>query len=193
MAYKNEEIYYHGNEWIKDRTIYKCVGGSHAYGLNTPESDIDYRGVCIPPKRFFFGLQGFEQQVLETPVDCTIFGIRKFVKLCRDANPNVLELLFLRQEEILFKDVFMDEILKFRNLFLSQRVIYTYSGYAHSQLQRVKNHKKWIDNPIKEKPVRSDFIHQYRHGSDILNCLGEYKFDEFGFEAAKKEKQNYAQ
>ncbi len=29
--------------------IYRVVAGSRAYGLDTPESDTDTRGVCIPP------------------------------------------------------------------------------------------------------------------------------------------------
>ncbi|MGA2497451.1 MAG: nucleotidyltransferase domain-containing protein [Tepidisphaeraceae bacterium] len=32
-----------------DHVIYRCVIGSRAYGLNTSESDIDRRGVYLPP------------------------------------------------------------------------------------------------------------------------------------------------
>ena len=31
------------------RVIYRCVIGSRAYGLETEESDVDYRGIYLPP------------------------------------------------------------------------------------------------------------------------------------------------
>ena len=30
--------------------VYECLSGSHAYGLATPESDIDIKGVFILPE-----------------------------------------------------------------------------------------------------------------------------------------------
>jgi predicted nucleotidyltransferase len=39
----------------KERTIFLTLTGSHAYGLSTPESDIDLRGVLIPPKNISLG------------------------------------------------------------------------------------------------------------------------------------------
>lgn len=187
IRYKNEEIYvdHESNKWIEGHTIYRCLGGSHAYGLNTETSDMDIRGICIPPKEFYFGLQGFEQQVLEK-VDCTIFGLKKFVKLARDCNPNIIELLFLKPESILYKDKYADELLKHRELFVSEKAIYTFSGYANSQLNRIKLHKKWLDNPP-EKPEKESYIHPVRG----LEILGEYKFDKFGFDHDKKNYKAY--
>lgn len=47
---------------VTDRTIFMTLSGSHAYGLNTPESDEDYRGVCVPTKEYLFGTKRFDQQ-----------------------------------------------------------------------------------------------------------------------------------
>ena len=33
---------------MKYEKLFECVHGSHLYGLNTPESDIDYKGVFMP-------------------------------------------------------------------------------------------------------------------------------------------------
>lgn len=47
---------------IENRTIFLTVSGSHAYGMARPESDIDVRGICIPPKKYFLGtFSKFEQ------------------------------------------------------------------------------------------------------------------------------------
>ena len=36
---------------LKDNIILLGVGGSHSYGTNTPESDLDIRGVSVRCKR----------------------------------------------------------------------------------------------------------------------------------------------
>ena len=47
---------------IDARTILLVRHGSHAYGLNTPTSDLDVKGVCIKPVECYFGfLKHFEQ------------------------------------------------------------------------------------------------------------------------------------
>jgi len=48
---------YNGNlDWLPSRTIFATVHGSQAYGTNTPESDIDIKGLSVPPKRVLLWL-----------------------------------------------------------------------------------------------------------------------------------------
>ena len=48
---------------VSKRTVYLCKHGSHAYGLSTPTSDLDIKGVCIAPSETYLGFLGkFEQQ-----------------------------------------------------------------------------------------------------------------------------------
>ena len=143
--------------WLKDRTIFRCLSGSHAYGLNTPESDEDIRGVCIPPLEYFFNLNEFEQYVQTKVEDITIFGIKKFFKLALDCNPNILELLFMPEDCILQTSTTWELIEDIRHLFLSKKVKHTYTGYAFSQIKRVKTHRAWLLNPPKKQPERKDF------------------------------------
>lgn len=44
-------------DWIKKNTVYLSLHGSHAYGTNIATSDIDYRGIIIPPKKYFLGFK----------------------------------------------------------------------------------------------------------------------------------------
>jgi len=91
------------------------------------------------------------------PIDCTIFDIRKFVKLAADCNPNIIELLYVCPEDILVFDMVAEPLFLARDLFLSARARYSYSGYAISQLKRIKTHRKWLLNPPVAKPERADF------------------------------------
>jgi uncharacterized protein len=136
------------SEWANSNLIFKTIAGSNLYGTNRPDSDIDYRGVCLDPPQSIIGLQGFEQyQKLDEDNDIVIYGASKFLKMCLDANPSILDILFAPPHKwVKHTDEWM-LIYDARHSFLSQKVRYTFSGYAFSQLKRIERHKKWIDNP----------------------------------------------
>lgn len=92
-------------KWLVNRTIFLTVHGSIAYGLNSPESDIDVRGIAIPELSYLFGFnKNFEQYITSKPTDCTIFNIQKFFTLTSQGNPNTLELLFVDPEHHIYVD-----------------------------------------------------------------------------------------
>lgn len=144
--------------WLKENTIYLTLHGSHAYGTNKPGSDVDIRGIVIPPKEYYFGiLNNFEQAVFSDPYDCVIFDLLKFAKLAMDCNPNAIELLFTSPEDHLYRHSIFDKLEDIRDAFLSKKGRYTFAGYARAQLIRIKRHRKWILNPPEKKPEREDF------------------------------------
>jgi len=147
---------------IQHCTIFLCRAGSHAYGTNTPESDIDIRGVCIPTNLSYyvgFGLKHFEQKTDGWPEneDKTVYDLRKAIKLMADNNPNMLELLYTRPEDTLHSTIFWHNIVDHRKKFLSKKVRYRYSGYAYAQLKRIETHRNYLLNPPKKQPLRKDF------------------------------------
>lgn len=111
-------------------------GGSIAYGTNLPTSDIDIRGIAINTKEELLTGNCFEQ-VIDEKTDTTIYSINKIFKLLSNCNPNVIELLGCK-EYLLSNDV-GKLLLDNRHLFLSKRAIYTFGGYATSQLRRLEN------------------------------------------------------
>lgn len=142
--------------WIKDKTIYLVRAGSHSYGTNIEGSDTDYKGICIPPKQYYLGCQNkFEQAELHDP-DTVIYEITKFFRLAADNNPNCLEALFVDPEDIIYCNFLGAKLLDSRDLFLSKRIKFTMSGYAISQLKRIKLHKRYLLNPPKTPPSRAD-------------------------------------
>lgn len=150
--------WYRGNlDWLQSRTIFLTKHGSQAYGTNLPTSDLDVKGVAIPPKEYFFGyLQRFEQAESKDP-DAVIFDIRKFVALAADCNPNIIEVLFTDAADWIVNRPEWDRLRERRDLFLSQKAQHTFSGYAMSQLKRIKTHRRWLLDPPKKHPERGDF------------------------------------
>jgi uncharacterized protein len=144
------------DSWLEQSIIFECLSGSHAYGLNTPESDMDYRGVCIPPKEYIMGVYKFNQRETKDP-DRTIFNIVKWIELASKSNPNVLEYLFMPSDCILKTSPHWEIIRGNKDEFLSKKAKFTYTGYAYSQVKRVKGHRNWLLNPPKAQPVRADF------------------------------------
>jgi len=125
------------------------------YGTSTETSDRDYRGICIPPyEEYYHGFHKFEQYDPKGQ-DLTIFDLRKFVKLASECNPNIIELMFVPEENIIWCDDFGESLFAVREFFLSRKARHTFTGYAHSQLGRIKNHKRWIDSPP-SKPDRQE-------------------------------------
>jgi len=139
------------------KLIFRCLAGSHLYGTNTPDSDIDERGVFIPSEKYFYGFLEKTEQFEDKKNDITYFEIRKFMKLAMENNPNIVELLYIPKDKWLQNTVDWLEIYKNRDLFISKKCKYTFSGYAHSQFNRIKLHRNWLLNPPKKKPERKDF------------------------------------
>lgn len=134
---KSEYDFLRTNPDLK-QVIYLTLSGSHGYGTNNEHSDVDLRGVLIEGKKYLFGLKPFEQ-FEDMPTDTVIYGLKKFVKLCADANPNTLELLGTDEEDIAVitdKGKFLRE---HAGVFLSQRVINSFGNYASAQLRRLQN------------------------------------------------------
>lgn len=142
--------------WIAKNTVFLVRHGSHAYGTNTPTSDEDFKGICIPTQQYFFGFQHrFEQAELKSP-DVVIYDIRKFFNLASACNPSIIEVLHTDPSDHLLVSPIGQIILDNKDKFLSKRAKYSFTGYAISQLKRIKVHRKWLINPPKAPPTRAD-------------------------------------
>lgn len=146
---------------VKD-SILSVTHGSHAYGLNTPESDLDIRGIIVEPVEEFITYRaGFEQVQQHAhdgfTEDLTLFGLRKFAKLAADSNPNVIEIVFVEPTEIIHNTRHGQLLIDNRELFLSKKIFHTFGGYARSQLSRLEGHRRWIRNPPSPPVSREEF------------------------------------
>lgn len=114
------------------------LGGSYAYGTNTDTSDLDVRGVALNSGRDILLKKDFEQ-VVDVPTDTTIYSFDKIVSLLANCNPNTIELLGLKPEHYLYLGKAGQLLLDNKELFLSQRAVHSFGGYANQQLRRLEN------------------------------------------------------
>lgn len=145
------------NNNLNKNIILLGLGGSYAYGTNTPESDIDIRGCALNSKRNILTNKNFEQ-VTDKETDTVIYSFDKLVSLLCNCNPNTIELLGFESEEYLYCSNIGKELLDNKQLFLSKRAVQSFGGYATSQLRRLDN-----------KAVRT--VEQSKREEHILNSI----------------------
>jgi len=145
-------------------TILLVISGSHAYGTSNDASDLDLRGVAIEGTKYLLGLDSFEQ-FEERETDTVIYGLKKFVHLLLNANPNTLELLGVDDDCIALITDKGKLIRDNAKLFLSKRAISSFGNYALAQLRRLQNalcHDSYTDAE-QEKHLRNTLNAQLGH------------------------------
>lgn len=126
------------NDNLKGNIILLGLGGSHAYGTENENSDLDIRGIALNKKEEILLGTDFEQ-VVEKDTDTTIYSFNKMIKLLSENNPNTIELLGLKPEHYLYMTDIGKELLENQKMFLSKKCIHTFIGYANAQLRRLEN------------------------------------------------------
>lgn len=126
------------NPNLGNNIILLTVGGSHAYGTNNENSDLDIRGCALNSKRQILTNENFEQFVHEG-TDTTIYSFNKLVSLLGKMNPNTIELLGNKPEHYFYVSPIGKELIDNAHLFLSKRAIHSFGGYANAQLRRLEN------------------------------------------------------
>lgn len=136
---KNKYSFLKNNEHLGKNIIILGLGGSHAYGTDTSDSDWDWRGIALNSKEDILGLDvGFEQ-VVHNETDTTIYSFNKMIKLLTNCNPNTIEIGGLKPEHYLYISPIGKELLDNFDMFLSKKAIHTFGSYANSQLRRLDN------------------------------------------------------
>jgi hypothetical protein len=159
-------------EWLEKRTILLTLGGSRAYGTDTHESDIDVRGICVPPASYYHGFTSkFEQAEIRDGSDVVVYEIKKFFSLAAKCNPNILEILYSDPSHHILVHPLGRTLLDNRDLFLSKQAAASFAGYAHAQIHRIKELE--FDN--KEPKALKHGMHLVRlfdMGNEVLRGEG---------------------
>jgi predicted nucleotidyltransferase len=153
------------------RLLYEYIRGSHLYGLNTPDSDVDTSGVFISTKEQLLGCFGYKPQVSDTRHDTTWFEVGELVRLLLKSNPTVLESLFIPEDKILVKpSPLLADLFANKNEFITKQCFNPFIGYAIDQIKKARGLNKKITNPVYERLTPFDFAYTfYKQGSTKIS------------------------
>ena len=126
------------NENLGSNIILLTLGGSHAYGMDKEDSDVDVRGISLNSKSDILLGANFEQ-VVDVDTDTAVYSFNKMIQLLTSNNPNTIEQLGCLPQHYFYLSEIGKELLDNRKIFLSQICVHTFGGYASSQLRRMSN------------------------------------------------------
>jgi predicted nucleotidyltransferase len=160
-------------KWLHENLIYLTKAGSQAYGLANELSDLDVKGIVVPDPTVEYNLyHRFDQSEnneevailadrFKNPsnpkIESTVYSLRKFFILAAEVNPNIIEMLWTNSEDHIVMTPLMEKLMDNKEMFLSNKAKFTFSGYAAAQAKKIERHRKWIVLGEVKPPKREDF------------------------------------
>lgn len=159
-------------------TLFQTKFGSVVYGTNLPTSDIDVGRVFLETPTQIYGVQEDRilAQKIEGGFDTREVFLQRFIKLCVNGNPNVLEWLYTPKEHIDYIDEdFKTYIFDRANLFLQkQKIIDSHLGFAKSQIIKMRKHEQEMGAKRKELYAKFGYDVKYAsHAVRLTHQLGD--------------------
>ena len=118
--------------------------GSVAHGMYVPSDDPDsiddkdLMGVYVNPVEHYLGFGRNEvKEQWEGVYDCVFYEVRKMVSLLLNCNPNVLSLLWLNDNSIIYEHVLGIRLRENRDIFVTKKAYHSFTGYAYDQFKRM--------------------------------------------------------
>jgi len=140
--------------------LFECLAGSRAYGTASAASDEDVRGIFAVPAASYLQLERPAEQIADARGNTVFYSLRRVLELLAQANPNILELLYMPADCVRVATVEMQMLQAHRHLFISKQCADTHAGYAMSQIKRARGQNKWVNNPKpRTPPAKEDYCH----------------------------------
>lgn len=162
---------------VRDQNlIFKTIVGSQAYGTSTPASDIDFKGVYVQSIDDILSFRYNEQ--IEIGKDECYYEVRRFLQLAQSANPNILEMLFMHDEGIVYSAPAWNLIRNHKEKFLTKKCCQSFGGYAVAQIRKARGLDKkmnWEKSRV-ERKTPLDFCYLYQNGQSV--AITKYLRDE---------------
>lgn len=140
-----------------DHVIYRCITGSQAYGLAGEGSDVDRRGIYLPPADLQWSLYGVPEQLERRETEEVYWEIKKFLTMALKADPNVLECLYSPLVEVCAP--IAAELRENRGRLLSKLMYKTFNGYVLSQFRKL------------EQDLRTTGALKWKHAMHLIRLL----------------------
>jgi len=179
-------------KWVKANLHYEVIMGSHAYGMNKDDSDMDIYGWCIPPKSYVlphtegyihgFGPkpQGFDYFILHhvkdssgKEFDFTIYSVVKYLDLVAENNPNMIDSLFVPVNCITHMTECAGILRDVRQSLLHKGAYHKFKGYAYSQIHKMRTKEKHDEMSTKRKESIEQFGYDVKFASHSVRLIDE--------------------
>lgn len=157
-----------------------AISGSHAYGMQTKDSDFDIMGLFLPSIDYILGLKKVEQVIVEKSdgIEGIMFNFVKWFKLMIDQNPNTLELLWHVPSQYVYTDTTVwPKLLENRSNFLSKKLKHSLGGYSFAQMNRLNK----LNEKVNENPKRLEEFKKF--GYSTKNASHMFRLLNMAFDA----------
>lgn len=163
------------NKKANQNKILEIRVGSHLFGTNTPESDLDLYGLFMPFDEIVYGSYRCEEvkenvvskdesgKNTKDAIDKTIVEYRKFISLALQNNPNILHVLFVNKENILYQDD-----LGFSKRLLDKAELFPHCGAHHRFV-------KYADSQRHKMRIKPENYSALNDGLDLLELFDDNK------------------
>lgn len=126
--------------------LFESIRGSHLFGLQTPQSDVDTFGVFCCKREELFGTGSRYVSIVESAKNDDYWDeLGKFVKELQKSNPNALEALFTPADKILYFNPILQPLWDIRDQLITKACFKSFSGYAIDQIKKAKGLGKAIN------------------------------------------------
>src|ERR1043165_8619827 len=129
---------------LPEGLISLCWRGSVAHGMYVPNSDPDsiddkdIIGIYIAEIQHYFGFARREvYEKWEGEWDCVFYELRKMIGLLLNCNPNVLSILWLKPNGIIYESGLSKLLWDNRDIFVTKKAYHSFTGYAHDQFKKM--------------------------------------------------------
>ena len=130
---------------LEPHLVVLALMGSHSHGTYLPPEepdavdDVDLMGFVVPPLQYHIGLPRWEHWRLQVDeLDVVLYSLDKAVRLLLKSNPNIVGLLWLKDEHYVHRHPVFERLIAQKGIFSSQAAADAFAGYAQDQLRRME-------------------------------------------------------
>lgn len=171
------------NPQLSDWAIINAYRGSIVHGTYTGTKDIhstddkDVMGVCVPPRSYYLGFDTHGlgkkgvKEIFRGQWDIVCYEARKAIGLLEKGNPNMLMLLWLRENDYMKVTAAGQLLLSHRSLFNGKHVYKSFTGYARGQMHRMTHgvHEGYMG--AKRKELFNRYGYDVKNASHLVRLL----------------------
>ena len=168
-SYKNIDLF--------KRSIILAWRGSVAHGTYIPKhiDDKDIMGIVVLPIQYYLGLENFGNRNTKTIYynewDLVFYELRKFMGLLLKSNPNLLSLLWLKDDLYIHISDEGKRLIENRRKFLSKRIYKSFVGYAYGQLKRMTHFRYEGYMGQKRKALVDEYGYDSKNAAHLIRLL----------------------